>query len=100
MADTKPIPIRLSPDMIERLDRAAKTAHLSNRTEVIKLCISSFLDYFEAYGQARLPPNWQEMLADLDGRRNKILTYPSPEDAKKVAESSPEYGISKRKNPS
>jgi len=68
---TKAIPIRLTPEMVDRLDRAARRACLSNRTEVIKLCINSFLDYFETHGSATLPPDWEEMLRDLDGRRKK-----------------------------
>ncbi len=68
MAETKPIPVRLSAEMIDRLDRAATKAHLSNRSEVIKLCISSFLEYFEGNGVAALPLDWKEMLRDLDGR--------------------------------
>jgi hypothetical protein len=78
MAETKPIPVRLSNEMIARLDQAAVKAHLSNRTEVIKLCISSFLEYFEAHDHAELPLNWEEMIACLDGRRRPVDPLPPP----------------------
>jgi hypothetical protein len=103
MAQTKPTPVRLSIELIDRLDRAAKTAHLSNRTEVIKLCISSFLDYFEQHGVAALPLNWEEMLRDMDGRTRKDTAsshglYLSNDDQDlKVAESGDGYlGKSKK----
>lgn len=100
MAQTKPIPVRLSNELIDRLDRAAKAAHLSNRTEVIKLCISSFLDYFEAHGKASLPLDWEEMLASLDGRTRpgKVLHLDRQESAM-VAESEATYGIKKENEP-
>ena len=75
MAKAKPIPVRLSDEIIDRLDRAAKRAHLSSRTEVIKICVASFLDYFEREGVASLPLNWEEILRSMDGRTKKNITY-------------------------
>lgn len=88
MAETKPIPIRLTEEMINRLDRAAVKAHMSNRTEVMKVCITSFLEYFETHGEATLPLDWAEILKDMDGRTQR---YPEKVVELKVAEEKPGY---------
>jgi hypothetical protein len=68
MADTKPIPVRLDTQIIARLDAAAKRLG-NNRAGIIKLCVSTFLDHMEAHGgRMALPPDWEEILARLDGR--------------------------------
>lgn len=67
----KPLPVRLSDDMLRRLDQAADRMGMQNRTDIIKLCISSFLDYFEAHGKTSLPVDWQTILRDLDGRTHR-----------------------------
>jgi hypothetical protein len=65
---TKPIPVRLEPSVIARLDRAAQRLG-TNRAALIKFCAQTFLSDFEARrGVASLPPNWQELLRRLDGR--------------------------------
>ena len=65
----KPLPVRLEPAVIARLDAAAKRLG-SNRAAVIRLCVTSFLDYFEQGGVATLPLNWKEVIAAMDGRRS------------------------------
>jgi len=75
MAKAKPIPVRLTDEIIDRLDRVAQCAHLSSRTEVIKICVASFLDYFEREGVVSLPLNWEEILRSMDGRTKKNITY-------------------------
>lgn len=67
VANTKPIPVRLENDLIERLDRVANQIG-SNRSAVIRFLVSSWVDEFERTGHAILPPNWEEILAALDGR--------------------------------
>lgn len=67
MAETKPIPVRLSPEIISRLDAAAERMG-NTRAGVIKLCLASFLDGFERKGTAALPLNWETLLDQLDGR--------------------------------
>lgn len=67
MALTAPIPVRLSPDVIHRLDEAAKKLG-NTRAGVIKLCLAAFLEDFEARGTAALPLDWQAVLAGMDGR--------------------------------
>ncbi len=70
MSVTKPIPVRLDHDLIKRLDEAAE--RLGNtRTGVIKLCLSAFLDHFEATGTASLPLNWREIVEYWDRRTRR-----------------------------
>lgn len=69
MSEGKPIPVRLSEDLIKQLDRVTNDVHLGTRTDLIKLCLVSFLDYFEKNKEAKLPLDWKEMLDDLDGRK-------------------------------
>lgn len=78
VSETKPIPVRLDHDLIKRLDRAAE--RLGNtRTGVIKLCLTAFLDHFEAEGAASLPLNWAEIVAYWDRRtRRSRGDEPSP----------------------
>jgi len=61
--------VRLEPAVIDRLDTAAKRLG-SNRAAVIRLCVTSFLDYFEKGGVATLPLNWREVISAMDGRRS------------------------------
>ncbi len=70
MAEGRPIPVRLSPDVISRLDTSSKRFHI-NRAGVIKLCLLSFLDHIDKVGSASLPLNWEEMLKSADGRRQR-----------------------------
>ena len=69
MSEGKPIPVRLSNDLIKKLDQVANDVHLGTRTDLIKLCLVSFLEYFEKHKEAKLPLDWKEMLDDLDGRK-------------------------------
>lgn len=72
MNQKKPIPVRLSPDLIQRLDRAAARIG-QNRACLIRFCVDSWLHDFEKYGYAVLPPNWPEIIKRQDGRRKKKL---------------------------
>lgn len=78
MSTEKPIPVRLTQDIIHRLDNAVKKMGLSTRTAVIKLCLANFLDYFEKNGVADLPFNWKEIIHNFDGRsqRHKHHSHP------------------------
>ena len=66
-----PIPIRLSFEMIERLENVAKKMGLDSRTAVIKMCVLSFLEDFEKNGVAGLPLDWRKIIHDLDGRSQR-----------------------------
>jgi hypothetical protein len=85
MSEGKPIPVRFSPEIRQRLEKTAKNMGISNRTALIKICVSSFLDYFEQEGVAGLPINWREILHELDGRTHRYKKL-------KVAESGVPYG--------
>ena len=67
MANTKPIPIRLSFDTIARLEAAAKKIGNSS-AGITRFCIETWLKHFEATGEASLPVNWEKLLAEQDGR--------------------------------
>lgn len=68
MNRAKPIPVRLDEETIERLKKVTELMHLKNRSDVIKICINAFLDYFEKNGEAVLPLDWKEILRNKDGR--------------------------------
>lgn len=67
MASTKPIPVRLSDDVIKRLDSCAQKIG-NNRAALIKHCLSAFLDSYEKNGSVILPLNWEEIVENQDGR--------------------------------
>ena len=76
MAETKPIPVRLTGDVTSRLDKAAKRIG-NNRAGIIRFLIDSWLENFEKKGMASLPPNWEEILAASDHRRKESRSvYP------------------------
>jgi predicted transcriptional regulator len=77
VAETSPIPVRLDDQIKARLDAAAKKMG-NTRAGVIKLCVSSFLDYFEKHGKAGLPLDWEETLNRLDGRTREARAVSSP----------------------
>jgi metal-responsive CopG/Arc/MetJ family transcriptional regulator len=64
---TTPIPVRLSPDLIKRLDDVAERIG-SNRAAVIRFCIQTFVEHLEKNGRMALPPNWLEIIAAMDNR--------------------------------
>lgn len=68
VAESSPIPVRLSDETIERLERVAERIG-TTRAGVIKLCLKSFLDHFESNGgRSALPVDWPQILSSLDGR--------------------------------
>ena len=66
-----PLSIRLSFEMIERLENAAKKMGLGSRMAILKMCVQSFLDDFEKNGVAGLPLDWRKIVHDLDGRSQR-----------------------------
>lgn len=77
VAEQKPIPVRLSDDLISRLDKAAGKIG-SNRAALIRLCTQTFLDHLDDNGFGALPIDWQTIIAETDGRRNFRLNEPEP----------------------
>lgn len=74
MRDSKPIPIRMSKEMIARLDRAALTLKLDTRAAVIKFCLHTFLSHIEKDGENYLPDGWRMILRETDGRTTAYRT--------------------------
>ena len=78
VAENPVLPVRLPQDIISRLDALAERIG-SNRSQVIRVCIQSFVEEFERTGKAMLPPNWRELLSEFDKRTVASRTrYPSP----------------------
>jgi hypothetical protein len=67
MSGSRNIPIRLTGDVIKRIDRIAERFGMT-RSGVVKFCTQSFLEEFESSGKSALPINWREILHNLDGR--------------------------------
>jgi hypothetical protein len=71
MAEGKSIPVRLPESVIKRLDAVSEKSGLRNRSAVMKFCITTFIDHFERTGESSLPPNWREILHNLDQRSHR-----------------------------
>jgi len=71
MKESMPLSVRLSFEMIERLENAAKKMGLGSRMAVLKMCVESFLEDFEKHGVAGLPLDWRKIIHDLDGRSQR-----------------------------
>ncbi len=94
VAESKPIPVRLDDALIARLDRIADRIG-TNRSSVIRMLVSSWVDSFERSGTAALPMNWEDLMADLDGRTTAQLRKDS--DVALVREDPGEYKTKKPK---
>lgn len=70
---TRSIPIRVSADLINRLDRAAGSLG-TNRSGLLRLCAETFVEHFEKEGSIQMPVNWQKLLISHDGRKRPRST--------------------------
>ena len=71
MAEGRTIPVRLSPDVIERLDAVARRTGMS-RNALMKFCVSTFAYEMEKGDlTADTLRAWGEVLRDLDGRTHR-----------------------------
>jgi len=67
MPISKPIPLRLSDDLLKRLDAAAQKLGYS-RAQLIRYLLVRWLEYFEARrGNVAMPPDIEEVLRLQDG---------------------------------
>jgi hypothetical protein len=91
----KTISMKMPSDLVSRADAVASKLG-TNRSALVKLLLLSFLIKFEKDGVAMLPPNWEELLWNLDSRH---FRYDYPEQPiRRVAENSPcRYGTSAQK---
>lgn len=71
MPVTMPVPVRLDDRTIARLDAAAERIG-SNRTALIRFCLETWLTHFEKHGRAALPPDWEEIQREYDGRTRVV----------------------------
>lgn len=71
VARSRNIPIRFSEQMIAELEAAAKGLGFQNRSDIVKLCVQSFLTHFQTSGMEALPLNWKALVKDLDGRTHR-----------------------------
>ena len=70
MAEEKPTNVRFTSDVLGKIDAAAQRFGLT-KSAIIKLATALFVDDFERNGFSSLPRNWQEILAQLDGRTHR-----------------------------
>lgn len=89
MSPSRNIPIRFNEEMIRELEEAANRMGLANRSDLIKFCVKTFLRHFAEHGSESLPPNWREILKDIDGRTHR---YAAHKAALKAVEDKPDYG--------
>lgn len=95
MSQTKPIPVRLNQQVLERLDAVVENTGFDTRTEIIKLCLILFLDALEQ-NNYKLPGwNIDEMLKMMDGRTYRYSG--EKPDLRMVAEGKREYKTTKKK---
>jgi metal-responsive CopG/Arc/MetJ family transcriptional regulator len=84
MTRARPIPVKLSDELIARLDSVSKRSGLNNRSAVIKFCCKTFCDYIDRMHIAGLPDEWRQILTDLDQRHHRYTRL-------SVAEAPAEY---------
>jgi hypothetical protein len=82
---TKPIPVRIPEEWLPRIDAVADKLG-TNRSRLIAFSGQTFAEYVEHNGGASLPPDWAEILADMDGRRHRkgAAAKPAAKGAKKA----------------
>jgi len=61
-----PFAVRLSDEVLERIDHVVETTNLGGRAAVIKLCLLSFLEHYESRGKTTIPLDWKQILDDLN----------------------------------
>ena len=88
--------------MVADIDAAQDRLGFDNRTAVIKFCVKTFIRHLAAHGEAGLPPNWREMMKDLDGRTHRYkklqkIVINGHGNRVTVAEDGVPYGTKKRK---
>jgi len=74
---TKPIPVRIPEQWLPRIDAVAEKLG-TNRSRLIAFSGQTFAEFVERNGGASLPPDWSEILADMDGRRHRTPAKGKP----------------------
>ena len=69
----KPVPVRLSEEMISRLDAAAEGLGC-NRAALIRMLLCSWIAAFEKEAGGALPGDWRKIMAgDDDGDGGDVM---------------------------
>jgi hypothetical protein len=102
---TKPIPVRVPTDWIPRLDAVAEKLG-TRRATLIAFCVKSFVEVLERDGEIKVPPNWHEILAALDGRKNRrgrpillVDKYPGHSPSAYSLNDAPRLSVAKKGRP-
>jgi hypothetical protein len=62
--------VRIPEQWLPRIDAVAQKLG-TNRSRLIAFSGQTFAEFVEQNGGASLPPDWSEILADMDGRRHR-----------------------------
>lgn len=84
MALGKQLPIRLEPDVEKRLEAAAQKTG-TTKSAIIRLLAKTFVDQvIAADGSINMPPKWEDLLPQADGRAAKeVRQRPAKKRSKK-----------------
>jgi hypothetical protein len=61
---TKPIPVRITKDVLKRIDAAAEKLG-SKRSRIVAFAAQKFTEYAENNGGVTIPPDWSEIFKSL-----------------------------------
>lgn len=76
---TKVWPTRFSEELLKRMDGAASKLGL-NRTDVIRICLMSWLEWFETEGHKLTQIDYRRILERFDGRTRAARQVTANED--------------------
>jgi len=79
---TKPIPVRIPKDVLNRIEAAAKKLG-SNRSRIVSFAAQKFTEHAENQSVVTMPPNWREIFKSLE--KVKHANPPSPAGKAKSA---------------
>jgi len=71
MVESAPVPVRLPPELICRLDAATKQLHMGSRATLIRFCLLSFLDHIEGMDSSLAADHWQAIFNDMKARTKR-----------------------------
>lgn len=83
MAPSNPIPVRLTDELLARIDAVLSVTGIQTRSAFIKFCVVTFLDYYEKHGNAALPPDWEAILKGQDQRTHRYKNKPTKKKSKR-----------------
>jgi hypothetical protein len=84
MAKTKIWPVRFSEELLDRMDAAGKKTGI-NRTDIIRVCLISWLDWFERMGEEAFKPPYKQLYDDMLTRLDQRTAMSREDPADRVA---------------